>query len=120
MLCRGLALIGGGTVAVDGSRFKAVNTRDKSCMPGAIQRRIEQVDAAIARYLAAPDTADRQENDLPSGKAGRLKEKGGGPRWKSQCMPHPTGSERTLRRQIPKVGAVCGKSARTVLCGGAP
>jgi hypothetical protein len=35
MLCRGLALIGGGTVAVDGSRFKAVNTRDKNLKSGA-------------------------------------------------------------------------------------
>ena len=60
---------------IDGSRFKAVNTRDKNYTPGAIQRRIEQVDAAIARYLAALDTADRQEKDLPSGKTERLKEK---------------------------------------------
>jgi len=59
MLCRGIGLIGGATVAVDGSRFKAVNTRDKNYTPGAIRLRLEQVDASIARYLRMLDTADR-------------------------------------------------------------
>ena len=57
-------LIGGGTVAVDNSRFKAVNTRDKNYTPGVIRRRMEQVDASIARYLAMLDTTDRQEDRL--------------------------------------------------------
>jgi hypothetical protein len=51
ILCREIGLIAGGTVAVDGSRFKAVNTRDKNYTPGAIRLRMEQVDASIARYL---------------------------------------------------------------------
>jgi transposase len=51
LLCRKIGLIAGGTVAVDGSRFKAVNTRDKNYTPGAIRLRKEQVDASIARYL---------------------------------------------------------------------
>ena len=50
MLCRGIGLIGGAKVAVDGSRFKAVNARDKNYTPGAIRLRLEQVDASIARY----------------------------------------------------------------------
>jgi transposase len=75
MLCRKHHLFSDALVAIDGSRFKAVNARDKNYTPGAIQRRIEQVDAAIACYLAALDTADRQENDMPSGKTDRLKEK---------------------------------------------
>ena len=50
-MCRQLGLIAGGTVAVDGSRFKAVNTRDKNFTPGAIRRRMEQIDASIERYL---------------------------------------------------------------------
>src|SRR5271165_1606728 len=75
MLCGKFELFSDALVAIDGSRFKAVNSRDKNYTPGAIQRRIEQVDAAIARYLAALDTADRQENDMPSGKTERLKEK---------------------------------------------
>jgi len=75
MLCRKLDLFAEAMVAIDGSKFKAVNTRDKNYTPNAIKRRIEQVDAAIARYLAALDTADRQESDLPSGKVERLKGK---------------------------------------------
>ncbi len=63
-LCREIGLIAGGLVAVDGSRFKAVNTRDKDYTPGAIRLRMEQVDAGIARYLAMLDTADRQETAL--------------------------------------------------------
>jgi transposase len=62
ILCREIGLIAGTTVAVDGSRFKAVNTRDKNYTPGAIRLRMEQVDASIARYLAMLDTADRQED----------------------------------------------------------
>jgi hypothetical protein len=51
-------------VAIDGSRFKAVNTRDKNYTHGAIERRMEQVEASIARYLSALDTADRQEGQV--------------------------------------------------------
>ena len=75
LLCRELDLFTETVVAIDSSKFKAVNTRDKNYTPAAIERRIEQVDAAIARYLAALDTADRQEPDLPSGKIEPLKEK---------------------------------------------
>lgn len=63
VLCRELGLIAGGTVAVDGSRFKAVNTRDRNYTPAAVRHRIEQVDASIQRYLEMLDTADRQEGE---------------------------------------------------------
>jgi len=63
VLCRELGLITGGTVAVDGSRFKAVNTRDRNYTPAVVRRRLEQVDASIQRYLAMLDTADRQEGE---------------------------------------------------------
>ncbi|AFL49768.1 transposase [Sinorhizobium fredii] len=75
LLCRKIGLIAGGTVAVDGSRFKAVNTRDKNFTPGAIRRRMEQVDASIERYLGMLDTADRQEDDVAQMRVSRLKER---------------------------------------------
>ena len=75
LLCRGIGLIGGATVAVDGSRFKAVNTRDKNYTPGAIRLRMEQVDASIARYLRMLDTADRQEDRVAELRIGRLTER---------------------------------------------
>jgi transposase len=68
LLCRELGLIAGGTVAVDGSRFRAVNARDRNFTPVTIRRRMEQVDASITRYLSMLDTADRQD-----GEAGELR-----------------------------------------------
>ena len=62
-------------IAIDGSRFKAVNTRDKNYTHGAIARRVEQVEASIARYLSALDTADRQEGEVAEAKSIRLKDK---------------------------------------------
>jgi transposase len=75
VLCRGLGLLAGGVVALDGSRFKASNTRDKNFTPGAIRRRIEQVEAGIARYLAALDTADRQEDKVAQVRTARITER---------------------------------------------
>jgi transposase len=75
ILCRRLGLIASGTVAVDGSRMKAVNTRDKNFTPGAIRRRMEQVDASIERYLSKLDTADRQEGEVAEMRVTRLTER---------------------------------------------
>ena len=74
-ICRGLGLLTGGVVAVDGSRFKAVNTRDRNFTPGAVRRRIEQAEASIARYLQALDTADRQESETAELRRGRIKDR---------------------------------------------
>ena len=62
--CGQLNVLAGGVVALDGSRFKAVNTRDRNVTPAAVQRRIKQVEASIARYLDALDTAVRQEDEV--------------------------------------------------------
>jgi transposase len=75
LLCRRLGLIASGTVAVDGSRMKAVNTRDKNYTPGAIRRRMEQVDASIERYLGKLDTADRQEDEVAEMRVTRITER---------------------------------------------
>jgi hypothetical protein len=61
--------------AIDGSKFKAVNTRDKNFTRASIKRRMEQVEASISRYLAALETADRQDGELAEAKSVRLKEK---------------------------------------------
>ena len=75
MLCRQVGLLAGGVVAVDGSRFKAVNMRDRNFTPAAVRRRIEQVETSIVRYLAALDTADRQEAEVTELRTPRLKER---------------------------------------------
>jgi len=74
-ICRTIGLLTGGVVAVDGSRFKAVNTRDRNYTPAAVRRRIEQAEASIERYLQALDTADRQEGEEAELRGDRLKER---------------------------------------------
>jgi hypothetical protein len=49
------------SVAIDGSKFKVVNTRDKNFTRAKVERRRAQLEESVARYLAQPDTADRQE-----------------------------------------------------------
>ena len=72
MVCRNLGLVAGGTVAVDGSRMRAVNARDRNFTPVTIRRRMEQVDASIERYLGMLDTADRQEGEAADLRTARL------------------------------------------------
>jgi transposase len=74
-LCRQVGLFAHQVAAIDGSRFKAVNTRDRNFTRASIRRRMEQVEASIARYLAALETADRQEGELAEAKTVRLTEK---------------------------------------------
>src|SRR3712207_7926244 len=49
------------SVAVDSSKFKAVNARERNYTPNVVRRRMEQAEASVARYLAALETADRQD-----------------------------------------------------------
>src|SRR5439155_22365 len=71
-LCRRLKLFTGAVVAIDGSKFKAVNNRDKNYTVAKVTGRMEQVNASIARYLRALDQADREESDIAEAKSGRL------------------------------------------------
>jgi len=76
LLCRELALLTSGSVAIDGSKFKAVNNRDRNFTKAKLARRREQIEESVARYLAQLDTADRQEpTDALASKTDRLKEK---------------------------------------------
>jgi len=61
MLFRKLNLLTEATVTIDGSKFKAVNSRDNNFTTNKIKRRREQIETSITRYLAALETADRQE-----------------------------------------------------------
>src|SRR5271169_3637417 len=86
MLCRRLNLFTQAVVTIDGSKFKAVNNRDKNFTVAKVGKRIEQVDASIPRYLAALDRADRDENDGAEVKSVRLKEKIAGLRRQMQSL----------------------------------
>ncbi len=86
MLCRQLGLFTRAVVAIDGSKFKAVNNRDKNYTVAKVIGRMEQVNASIARYLRALDQADREESDIGAAKSGRLKEKIAGLRRQMQAL----------------------------------
>ena len=85
-LCRQLGLFPRAVVAIDGSKFKAVNNRDKNYTVAKVTGRMEQVNASIARYLAALDRADREESDVAEAKSIRLKEKIAGLRRQMQAL----------------------------------
>ena len=59
-LCRKMGLLAKASVAIDGSKFKAVNSRDNNFTQGKIQRRQKQIEESVARYMSQLDTADRQ------------------------------------------------------------
>jgi transposase len=86
VLCRQLNLFTRAVIAIDGSKFKAVNTRDKNFTVAKVARRIEQVDANIVRYLAALDRADREESDVAEAKTSRIKDKIAGLRRQMQAL----------------------------------
>ena len=75
VLCRQLGLFGAALVAIDGSKFKAVNTRDRNFTAHKVKRRIEQVAEHIAGYLQDLATADRHEGEAAEARSGRLVEK---------------------------------------------
>ena len=89
MLCRRLELFSEASVAIDGSKFKAVNTRDRNFTQAKMERRLVQIDESIARYLAQLDSADRQ-GELGSGSqdhAAQREDRGAAP---GDTTPEPT------------------------------
>jgi transposase len=86
VLCRQFDLFTRAVVAIDGSKFKAVNNRDRNFTVAKVAKRIEQVEASIARYLAALDRADRQDGDGAEAKTARLNEKIEGLRRQIQSL----------------------------------
>jgi transposase len=76
MLCRALGLFGDASVVIDGSKFKAVNNRDKNFTRAKMERRLAQIEESVTRYLQQLDSADRQEpSQARETKTSRLKEK---------------------------------------------
>jgi transposase len=75
-LCREMGLLTNASVAIDGSKFKAVNTRDKNFTRAKMERRLAQIEESVARYLSQLDTADLQEpSEALAAKTAHLKEK---------------------------------------------
>src|SRR5215467_3034050 len=75
-LCREIGLLTKASVAIDGSKFKAVNNRDKNFTHAKMERRMAQIEESVARYLSQLDTADLQEpSEALAVKTAHLKDK---------------------------------------------
>ena len=75
LLCRDLKLFSQAIVAIDSSKFKAVNSRDRNFTPGKVDKREQQIKESIERYLQALETADRTQPAEVEAKTERLREK---------------------------------------------
>jgi transposase len=95
-LCRDLKLFFEALVAIDGSKFKAVNSRDRNYTPGKIDKRQQQIEESIQRYLDALETADRTQPPDLEAKTERLKDKIDGLRRRMRQLDRTKGQ---LQRQ---------------------
>lgn len=75
MLCRKLNLFSEAFVAIDGSKFRAVNNRNKNFSKAKIKARLQQIDASIERYLGEIASTDKREGKGPEAKTERLENK---------------------------------------------
>ena len=85
-MCRQLKLFSEVIVAIDGSKFKAVNNRDKNYTQHKLEQRMKQIDESIERYMAALETADRTQSSEAEAKTQHLKEKISALRQRMQDM----------------------------------
>jgi transposase len=93
VLCRELDLFAEAIVAIDGSKFKAVNNRDKNFTQAKMQRRMKEIEESIERYLADMDTADRAEPAVAQAKKERLQDK-------IAALKQRMGQLRKIKRQL--------------------
>jgi transposase len=75
LLCRNLNLFSDALVAIDGSKFKAVNGRDRNFTKHKLKARMQQLEESIARYLGDLDRADRDPRSVTETRVEHLKEK---------------------------------------------
>jgi transposase len=94
-LSRQLGLFGDAVVAIDGSKFKAVNNRDKNFTPHKLKARLQQLEQSIARYLNDLDRADREPTLVPPERVSQLKEK-------IATVKEQVRKLRRIEKQLPK------------------
>jgi transposase len=88
VLCRSLNLFADALVAIDGSKFKAVNGRDRNFTKHKLKARMQQLEESIARYLADLDRADRDPSTVTEARVEHLKEKVETVRTQMQRLKH--------------------------------
>jgi transposase len=115
-LCRELKLFSQAVVAVDGSKFKAVNARDRNFTLGKVQKRQEQIEESIKRYLDALDTADRTQPPAEfQGKSEHLQDK---LRTMREQMRRMQGIEQQLKHEPDGQLSLTDRDARSMATSG--
>jgi transposase len=114
-MCRQLNLFTQAIVAVDGSKFKAVNNRDKNFTPHKLEQRMKQIDESIERYMNALDSTDRMHATETEAKAERLKEKLA---KLKEHMQHLKETEVLLQQQPDKQLSITDPDARSMATSG--
>jgi len=114
-LCRELKLFTQAVVAVDGSKFKAANNRDRNFTPHKLEQRMRQVEESIERYLGALETADRTQPVDLEWKTARLQDKLTGLR---QQMRQLRAIESKLQQQPDKQLSLTDPDARSMATSG--
>jgi len=75
VLCRHLNLFTEALVVIDGSKFKAVNNRDRNFTRAKMKHRLAQVEASLDRYFEQLERADREESSIAEDKTVHLLDK---------------------------------------------
>ena len=109
LLCRSLGLLAGGEVALDGSKFKAVNSHERNFTRAKLAKQMAKIEASIAGYLKALDQADQAEEERTATKVEKLQDKIATLRQRMQALqpsasnwkPVPTSRSPS---QIPMLG----------------
>jgi transposase len=115
-LCRELKLFSQAVVAIDGSKFKAVNARDRNFTPGKVRKRQEQIEESIKRYLDALDTADRTQPPAEfQGKSEHLQDK---LRTMREQMRRMQGIEQQLKHEPDGQLSLTDRDARSMATSG--
>ena len=122
-VCRRVGLFTQALVAIDGSKFKAVNHRDKNFTKQKMKTRQERVERHIARYLAELDEADRSERCVPEAKTRHLNEKVEALReemarlkaWEKQLKEQPDGQLSRSMKSNGRGSGVVGYNVQTAV-----
>lgn len=114
-LCRQLDLFSEAIVAIDGSKFKAVNNRDKNFTPHKLAQRMKQIDESIERYLQELDTADRTQSPDAGRRGQHIQEKLGKLR---QQMEYLRQIEDQLKQQPDEQLSLTDPDARSMATSG--
>ena len=95
VLCRQMKLFSESVVAIDGSKFKAVNNRDRNFTDKKIKSRLEHLEKAVQHYLDDLDRADRDPSLVPEERVSQLKEKIAAIRTEMRKL-------RGIKKELPK------------------